>query len=89
MHTKPRNEETVVAPEKPCARYELEMIKFTHSNTYKTLLAENHELMDNLGRRARVPMKSLTSINYLWDTLYIEKLKGKRFVFGSFKCFNH
>lgn len=84
MHTKPRNDETKVAAEKPCDRFEDEMIKYTNSSVYKQLFVEHKELIKSLEEIAGEPLKSLTSINFVYDSLFIEKLKGLRFALFFF-----
>lgn len=76
MHTKPRSEETVVAAEKPCDRFVHEMIEYTNSSAYKELFTNHSELIKNLEEIAGGPLKSLTSLNFVYDSLFIEKLKN-------------
>lgn len=79
VHTKPRSEESVVAPEKPCHRFEDEMIKYTNSSEYTELFVKYGETIKKVEEIAGEPLKTLTSLNFVYDSLFIEKLKKMRF----------
>lgn len=65
-----------MAAEKPCDRFTHEMIKYTNSSEYKELFTNNSELIKHLEEIAGGQLKSLTSLNFVYDSLFIEKLKG-------------
>lgn len=76
MHTEPRNEDYLLAPEKPCDRYEYEMIKYTNSSEYKSLFEKNNALIKDLEKKSGASLNTLTKLDFLYDTFFIEKLKG-------------
>lgn len=67
----------MVAPEFPCPHYEHEMIAYINSTEYKNLFKENSELIKHIEDKTGARMDSLTRLDFLYDTLFIEKLKGK------------
>lgn len=79
VHAEPRNEDYLLAPERPCDRYEYEMIQYTNSSEYKSFFEKNRALIKDLEEKTGAPMGSLTKLNFLYDTFFIEKLKGKRY----------
>lgn len=68
----------LVAPEKQCNRYEYEMIQYTNSSEYKSYFEKNRALIKDLEEKTGERLDSLTKLNFLHDTFFIEKLRGKR-----------
>lgn len=69
--------------QKKCPRYEYEMVKVVNGNTYKAKLEESKELINYLAFHSKVELKTFMPILDLYDTLSIEKLKGKRYVVSN------
>lgn len=82
MHTEPRNEDYLLAPEKPCDRYEYEMIMYTNSSEYRSLFSKNSALLADLEEKTGASLNTLTKLDFLYDTLFVEKLKGLRLAHG-------
>lgn len=79
VHTEPRDQDYLLAPEKPCDRYEYEMIKYTNSCEYKSFFIQNKALIADLEKKSGASLNTLTKLDLLYDTLFIEKLKKMRF----------
>lgn len=77
VHTVPRHEDHLVAPEKPCDRYEYEMIQYTNSTEYRSFFEKNKALIKSLEEKTGATLNSLTKLNFLHDTLSIERATGK------------
>lgn len=67
-----------MAPQKPCDRYEYEMIQYTNSSEYKSYFEQNQALIKDLEEKTGTPLDTLTKLNFLYDTFVIEKSNGKR-----------
>lgn len=59
------------------------MIEYTNSTEYKSLFEKNRALIKDLEEKTGAPLNSLTKLNFLYDTFFIEKLKGKRYAHFS------
>lgn len=80
MHTEPRAEDYLLAPEKQCDRYEYKMFQYTHSIEYKSVFEKNKSLIKYLEEKSGEKLNTLKSIMSLYDQLGAEQSVGKRFV---------
>lgn len=80
VHTTPRTQDALISPKKPCDRYKRAVIEYRNSTEFRALFESKQTLIKYLEENSGLPLNSLTSIHHLYDKLYIERLKGKRYV---------
>lgn len=72
VHTVPENEDNVLAGKKYCDKYAFEYQKVLTSPEIKEINAENAELYEYLSRMTGKSVSSIETVEYLYNTLYIE-----------------
>lgn len=88
VHTEPRNQDTLLSPEKRCDRFDYEMIKYSNTTEYKSLFEENQSLITDLEGNTQLELRTVTSLNHLFDKLFIVQLKGYRYVLSFYVITN-
>lgn len=83
VHTQPRAEDYVLASEKQCDHFDYLMFEYMNSAEIRALFKKHSSLIQYLEVNSGKKLKTLTDINVLYDTLSIERLKGKRYVWCS------
>ena len=91
VHTVPRPQDYLVASERRCDRFDYVMLQFMNTSAYTDLLTKYAPLIKYAEEYSGLTLRTVTDITNLYDTLFIERLKGKRFVSAfSFKeCTNN
>ena len=80
VHTQPRADDYVLASEKQCDHFDYLMSEYMNSAEIRGLFKKHSSLIQYLEVNSGKKLKTLTDINVLYDTLFIERLKGKRYV---------
>lgn len=73
IHTLPEAMDEVLAGKKPCSRYEEEAKKAKQSPEIRKLNEKNRKLYEYLTEKSGKHIHDLTSVEYLYNTLTIEK----------------
>lgn len=76
IHTTPEILDFVLAGKKPCPRYNYAAKKYTESPEFQALLSKYKPLFQYLSQSSGLKVKSLDDAEYLYNTLWIEKLKN-------------
>lgn len=76
----PKDQDFLLVAEKPCDRFDYEMIKYINSIEYQSLFERNRSLISYLEENTGIKLETLTTINHLYDKLFIEQLRGYRYV---------
>lgn len=76
VHTQPLNDDYLVAGEKKCDRFDYLMFNYVNATVYNGLFNKYKPLISFAEEKSGMKLSTLTSINNLYDTLFIEKLKG-------------
>lgn len=80
VHTVQRSDDYVLASEKRCDHFDYLMLEYMNSAEMRGLFKKYKSLIRYLEENSGKKLPSLTDINVLYDTLFIEQLKGKRYV---------
>lgn len=72
VHTIPENEDSLLAGKKNCPRYLNELEKVEDSPEMEKIYKENKELLEYLSDKSGSPINSLSDIEYIYNTLFIE-----------------
>lgn len=78
--TIPRVEDYVLASDKRCDHFDYIMLQYMNTTEFKAVWKKHKPLIRYLEENAGKKLPSLTEINVLYDTLFIEQLKGRRYV---------
>lgn len=76
--TIPTGEDYLLATLKPCARYNMHMVKYLNESNLRGLFEQHKSLISYIEENSGFKMRSITRILFLWDCLHVEQLKGKR-----------
>lgn len=79
VHTIPLADDYLLATQAHCDRFDLELEKFTNGSYYKGLFKKYKQLMEYLAKNSGFKMTSILELTSLYDTLYVEQLKNKRY----------
>lgn len=77
IHVQPANQDYVLATQKKCNRFDYEMLKFINGSVYKGIFTQYKPLIDHLRINTNSKLTTILQILLIYDTLYVEKLKGK------------
>lgn len=80
VHTVSRADDYVLASEKRCDHFDYILYEYMNSPEIRGLFKKYKSLIRYLEENSGKKLPSLTDINVLYDTLFIEQLKGKRYV---------
>lgn len=80
VHTVLRADDYVLASEKRCDHFDYLMLEYINSAEIRGLFKKYKSLIRYLEENSGKKLPSLTDINVLYDTLFIEQLKEKRYV---------
>lgn len=80
MHTVPLDDDYLLASEKKCHHFDYVMLKYMNGSEYKGYFEKYASLIEHLEENAEMKLETITLINTVYDGLYIEKLKGKRYL---------
>lgn len=80
VHIRPRADDYVLASEKQCDHFDYLMSVYMNSAEIKGLFKKHSSLIQYLEVNSGKKLKTLTDINVLYDTLSIERQKGKQYV---------
>lgn len=80
VHTQPRQEDYTLATSKRCDRFDYVMIEYLKKVEYTGLFAKYSSLIQYLEVNTGQKLQTLSEIYDIYDTLTIQKLKGKQFV---------
>lgn len=72
VHTIPQDEDSLLAVKKFCDKYNFELQTVLNSQEMKNIDQENSELYLYLSKHSGLSVSSLESLEYLYNTLYIE-----------------
>ncbi|XP_055305422.1 prostatic acid phosphatase-like isoform X2 [Sitodiplosis mosellana] len=78
IHTQPLANDYVLASEKRCDHFDYMMFEHMNSAEIKGIFKKYKSLIRYLEENSGKKLPTLTDINVLYDTLFIEQLKGKR-----------
>lgn len=74
----PRKEDYALAAEKRCDHFDYLMVKYENTTAYSGLFEKNKSLIRYLEVNSGLKLRTITDINNLYDTLFIERLKQFR-----------
>lgn len=74
----PRIDDHVLASDRRCDHFDYLMLKFMKTPEYKNILKQHKSLIRYLEENAGQKLPTFTALNILYDTLFIEQLKGRR-----------
>ncbi|XP_015117780.1 uncharacterized protein LOC107041654 [Diachasma alloeum] len=77
VHTTPEKEDNVLAGEKYCARYSLELKRLTASPVIQNILQDNRELLDYLTKMTGKTINFSDVFVHIYDSLFIQRLYNK------------
>lgn len=80
VHTVPRSDDYLVAAERRCDYYDYVMLQFEKTSAYIKLFEDNKELIKYAEKHSGLRLRTITDVTNLYDTLFIERLKGLWFV---------
>lgn len=75
IHTIPETLDTVLAAKKSCPRYNYALKKYLKSTEFKALLQKYKPLFQYLEEHSGTAVRDFDDAQYLYNTLWIEKLK--------------
>lgn len=76
VHAIPFACDYLLATLKQCDRYDFEMGEFARGSFYRGLFEKYRETIEYLKENSGLEVKALLNVTLLYDTLYIEQLKG-------------
>lgn len=76
VHTMPEKMDKVLAAKKPCPAYDLVKRKYMASPEVQQFLAKYSPLFDYVSQNAGEPVKSITDLEFIHNTLFIEELNN-------------
>lgn len=76
VHTIPIGNDYLLATQKSCDRFDLEMQQFVSESYYKDLFKQYRKLITYLEENSGSKIKTLIDVMTLYDALYVEQLKG-------------
>lgn len=82
IHTVPEKYDDILAAKKPCQRYDYAFKKYLKSPEYKALSDKFKPLFKYLEEKSGAPIKTFDQAQYLYNTLFIENLRGLAYVFS-------
>ncbi|CAG9830934.1 unnamed protein product [Diabrotica balteata] len=74
VHSSPRNQDALVAGQKPCAKYDLLLKQLYKTPYFRNMSHSNHDLFAYLTRYTGHVVADLKEVQYLYSNLYIESL---------------
>lgn len=80
VHTQLHDEDYILATYKRCDRFDYNMIEYLKTSEYTELFKKYSSLIQYLEMNSGKKLSTLVDINDLYDTLSIQKKKGKRCV---------
>lgn len=78
VHTQPRKDDFLLVGEKRCDRYDYLMLQYMNGSEYQGFFEQHRRLITFLEKNSGMKLPTMTAIFDLFDTLYVEKLSGKR-----------
>lgn len=76
IHTTPEKMDGVLAGKRPCARYNHAAKKYERSPEFQEILTKYKSLFQYLSKNSGNSVKTLEQAQYIYNTLWIEKLKN-------------
>lgn len=80
VHTQPLADDYVLASERRCDHFEYIQLQFMNTSEYTDLFTKYAPLIRYCEVNSGAKLSTLTDITNLYDTLFVQRLKGKRFV---------
>lgn len=80
IHAQPRKDDYTLACTKRCDHFDYLMLQYMNTSGYANLFTLYRPLINYLETNSGMKISALSRITDLYDTLSIERLKGKRFV---------
>lgn len=77
VHTTNLHDDYVLASEKRCDHFDYIMLEYMNTTEYKSLFKNYRNQLKHLREMSGKKLETLTDICNLYDTLFIEQLKGK------------
>lgn len=78
IHTTSAHRDYILATQKKCDRFDYEMGKFINGSTYQTMFERFKPHINYVAENGKFEIKTILRILVFYDTLTVEKLKGKR-----------
>ncbi|XP_055300692.1 prostatic acid phosphatase-like [Sitodiplosis mosellana] len=75
VHTSPAGSDYLLATQRSCDRFDLEMQQFLSESYYKGLFKQHWKLISYLERNSGSKINTLMDVMILYDALYVEQLK--------------
>lgn len=82
VHTQSCREDYTLALSKRCDRFDYLMIEYLAEHEYSSLFTKHSSLIQYLEVNSGQKLRTLSEIYDLYDTLTIQKLKGKQCVYN-------
>lgn len=76
IHTIPIDEDHFLIPLSKCPRHLNLFKKYLKSSEMTAILEKHKDLIDFLAKNSGKPIQSVIDIIYIFDTIYVENLKG-------------
>lgn len=84
VHSLPRTEDPYLSSEKRCDRFDYVMLQFMNTTAYTNYFTKNKELISYLEKHSGMDLQTITGMILLYDVLWVQQLKGMRFVSMGF-----
>ncbi|XP_037041769.1 prostatic acid phosphatase-like [Bradysia coprophila] len=78
VHTQPRDEDYLLAANRRCDRFDYFMLQFMNTSAYTDLFTKYRSLINYVEINSGTKIRTITDINDIYDTLFVERLKGFR-----------
>lgn len=88
IHSVPKNQDNLMAVEKPCDRYDYVMIEWQKTTEYTDLFVKYEQFIEYLEENSGAKLTSLASIAMLYGTFETEVANGYRCVKFSIILYN-
>lgn len=76
VHTMPDSMDYTLAGKRPCPKYDYALKKLKQSDEFRALDKRFKPLYEYLSKNSGKTVTSITDVQYLYNTLYIEELKN-------------
>lgn len=84
VHTVPLSQDYLLASDKRCDQFDYVMLQYMNTTAYTSFFTNYASLIKYAEEHSGLKLTTLTDITNLYDTLFIERLKGKWLVSEKF-----
>lgn len=80
VHTIPYNDDNILAEVKQCDHFDYAMLQYMNGSEYTGVFKKYASFIKHLEAKAGLELATINDIYRLYDVLFIEKLKNKRYI---------